>query len=153
MENIRVSRAPVSIKLLMTSLICISGLIYLVLLYHIFQDCEMKPSLIAKGYCSMEALELTDHAHKYLPYYSIYIFLIPTLLFMFTSFSEKIKRIFAVLPYILIVIDIASMCLIALVSKSFSWVLFFAGMFLAFTFLLLFSLLMYDIWFRKAVVK
>ena len=153
MENIRVSRAPVSMKLLMTSLTCISGLIYLVLLYHIFQDCEMKPSLIAKGYCSMESLELTDHAHKYLPYYSIYIFLIPTLLFMFTSFSEKMKRVLAVLPYILIVIDIASMCLIPLVSKSFSWVLFFAGMLLSFTFLLLFVLLIYDIWFRKALAK
>ena len=140
-------------KLLMTSLICISGLIYLVLLYHIFQDCEMKPSLIAKGYGSMEAMELTDQAHKYLPYYSIYIFLIPTLLFMFTSFSEKIKRVFAVLPYILIVIDIASMCLIPLVSKSFSWVLLFAGTFLGVTFLLLFVLLIYDLWFRKAVVK
>lgn len=153
MENIRVSRAPVSMKLLLTSLICISGLIYLVLLYHIFQDCEMKPSLITKGYCSMEAMELTDHAHKYLPYYSIYIFFIPTLLFMFTSFSEKAKRVLAVLPYVLIVIDIASMCLIPLVSKNFSWVLFFAGMFLSATFLLLFVLLMYDIWFRKAAVK
>jgi len=153
MENIRVTRAPVSMKLLATSLICVSGLTYLVLLYHIFQDCGMQPALIAKGYGSMEAMELTDHVHKYLPYYSIYIFLVPALLFMFTSFSEKIKRVLAVLPYILILIDIASMCLIPLVSKSFSWLLLFAGTFLALTFLLLFVLIIYDLWFRKAAVK
>ncbi len=149
MEKFRLSHAPISMKLLMTSLLCIVGLIYLFLLLHIFQDTEMKPSLIAKGYCSMEAMELTDHAHKYLPYYAIYIFLIPTALFMFTSYSEKIKRIFAVLPFLLIAIDIGSMCLIPLISKSFCWALFFAGMFLAFIFLMLFSLNIYDMWFKK----
>ncbi len=149
MEKFRLSHAPVSMKLLMTSLLCIAGLIYLCLLIHIFQDTEMKPSLIAKGYCSKEDMELTDHAHKYLPYYAIYIFLIPTGLFMFTSYSEKIKRILAVLPFLLIAIDIASMCLIPLVYQGFCWVLFFAGMFLALIFLMLFSLNIYDMWFKK----
>lgn len=149
MENFRLSRAPISLKLLMTNLLCIAGLIYLVLIIHIYQDTQMKPALIAKGYCSMEALELTDHAHKYLPYYAIYIFLIPTLLFMFTSYSEKIKSFFAILPYLLIIVDIGSMCLIPYVSLKFCWALFFAGMFLAFLFLALFILNIFDIWFRR----
>lgn len=149
MENFRLSRAPISAKLLATSFLCIAGLIYLSLLVHIWQDTEMKPALIAKGYSSMEAMELTDHVHKYLPYYAIYIFLIPSILFMFTSYSEKVKRIFAVLPSFLIIIDIASMCFIPYISPIFGWGLFFAGMFLGFTFLLLFLFNIYDIWFKK----
>jgi len=149
MDKFKLSRAPISIKLLMTNLLCVVGLIYLCLIIHIWQDTQMKPALIAKGYCSMEAMELTEQAHKYLPYYAIYIFLVPTILFMFTSFSEKIKRLFAVLPYLLIIIDIGSMCLIPYVSLRFCWALFFAGMFLAILFLLLFILNIFDIWFRK----
>jgi len=153
MENIRLSRQPISMKLLMTVLLCIVGLIYLSLLLHIWQDTEMKPSLIAKGYGSMESLELADHTHKYLPYYAIYLFAIPTILFMFTSYSEKIKRIFAVFPFLLIVVDIGAMWLIPYVSQGFfSWVLLFAGTFLGITFLLLFIFNIYDIWLRRAEV-
>lgn len=150
MINFRVSSAPLSMKLLLTSLLCIVGLIYISLLLHIWQDTEMKPSLIAKGYGSMEAMELADHTHKYLPYYVIYLFAIPTALFMFTSYPEKIKRFFAVFPFLLIVIDIGSMWLIPYASKDFfSWVLLFAGTFLGLTFLLLFMLNVYEIWLKK----
>ena len=151
MENFRLSRAPISMKLFLTSLLCIVGLIYISLLVHIWQHTEMKPSLIAKGYGSMEAMELTEHTHKYLPYYALYLFAIPIILFMFTSYSEKIKRIIAVFPFLLIVIDIGSMWLIPYVSQGFfSWVLLFAGTFLGLIFLLLFLLNVYDIWLKKS---
>ena len=150
MKGLRLSRAPLSMRLLVTTLLCMAGLIYISLLIHIWQDTEMKASLIAKAYGSMESLELADHTHKYLPFYTIYLFLIPTTLLMFTSFSERVKSIFAILPFILIVIDIASMWLIPYVHKGFSWVLMFAGSFLAFAFLILFVLNIYDIWLRKA---
>lgn len=151
MENFRLSRAPISMKLFLTSLLCIVGLIYISLLVHIWQDTEMKPSMIAKAYGSMESLELTDHTHKYLPYYALYLFAIPVILLMFTSYSEKIKRIFAVMPSLLIIIDIGSMWLIPYVSKNlFSWVLLFAGTFLGLIFLLLFMLNVYDIWLKKS---
>lgn len=149
MENFKLRRMTVSLKLLCTSLLCVAGLVYLSLLIHIWQDTGMKPELIAKGYCSMEAMELTEHCHKYLPYYVFYIFLFPTAMFMFASYPEKIKRVFAVLPYVLIVADIGSMCLIPYVSQNFCWGLFFAGMLLGVTFLALFIMLIYDIWFRK----
>ncbi len=152
MENFRLSRAPISMKLFLTSLLCIVGLIYISLLVHIWQDTEMKPSMIAKAYGSMEAMELTEHTHKYLPYYALYLFAIPVILFLFTSYSEKIKRIFAVLPFLLIVIDIGAMWLIPYVSQGFfSWVLLFAGTFLGITFFLLFILNIYDIWLKKSV--
>jgi len=149
MENLKLSRMPVSMKLFLTTLLCAVGLVYLTLLVHIWQDTQMKPSLIAKGYCSMEAMELTDHCHKYLPYYVFYVFLVPTALFMVTSYSEKIKRFFAVEPFLLIIIDIASMCLIPCVSQGFAWMLWFAGTFLGITFLMLFVLDLYDMWLKK----
>lgn len=149
MENFRLSRSPISIKLLMTSLLCIVGLVYISFLLHIWQDTEMKPALIAKAYGSMESLELTDHTHKYLPYYALYLFAVPLIVFMFTSFSEKIKRVMGVFPFLLIIIDIGSMWLIPYANKGFSWVLWFAGTFLALTFLSLFILNIYDIWFKK----
>lgn len=150
MENVSLSKQPISTKLLMTTLLCVVGLIYLSLLLHIWQDTELKPALIAKAYGTMESLELADHTHRYLPYYALYLFALPTILLMFTSFSEKIKRTFAVFPFILIVIDIMSMWLIPYVNKSFSWVLWFAGTFLALTFLALFILDIYDIWIKKS---
>jgi len=150
MEKIRLSKAPVSAKLLMTSLLCIVGLIYLSLLLHIWQDTEMRPALIAKAYGSMESLELTDHTHKYLPYYALYLLALPAALFMLTSYSEKLKRIFAVLPFLLIIIDIGAMWLIPYMNQVFfSWVLTFAGTFLALNFLVLYLLDVYDIWLGK----
>ncbi len=126
------------------------GLIYLSLLLHIWQDTQMKPALVAQGYASMETLELADHTHKYLPYYVIYLFAIPTGLFMLTSFPEKVKRVLAVLPFVLIGIDVTSMWLIPYLSKMlFAWVLWFAGSFLSMTFFVLFVLNLYDVWLRK----
>lgn len=137
-------------KLFMTTLLCMVGLVYLSLLLHIWQDTEMKPALIAKAYGSMESLELADHTHKYLPYYALYLLALPAALFMFTGYSEKIKRIFAVLPFLLIIIDIGAMWLIPYVNQVFfSWVLTFAGTFLALTFLVLYLLDIYDIWLGK----
>jgi len=149
MENFRLSRAPISIKLLMTSLLCVIGLSYILLLLHVWYDTEMKVSLITKAYETMETIELTNITHTYLPYYALYLFAIPVVLFMFTSYSEKVKRIFAVLPFIFCVIDIGSMWSIPYINKGFSLVLWLAGTSLATTFLTLYILNIYDIWFRK----
>ncbi|HAZ10703.1 MAG: hypothetical protein A2047_02240 [Omnitrophica bacterium GWA2_41_15] len=151
MENLRISKAPISAKLLMTTLLCMVGLIYLSLLLHIWQDTEMKPALIAKAYGSMESMELADHTHKYLPYYALYLLALPAALFMFTGYSEKMKRIFAILPFLVIIIDIGAMWLIPYAHQVFfSWVLTFAGTFLALTFFSLFLLDIYDIWLKKS---
>ena len=149
MENFKLSRASISMKLLFTSLSCLLGLTYMLLLFHIWNDTEMKPALVSKAYVTMEYTELTNITHTYMPYYTIYLFAVPVFIFMFTSFSEKIKRIFAVLPFILIPLDMGSMWAIPYVSPNFSWVLWAAGSFLAATFLGLFVLNMYDLWLRK----
>jgi hypothetical protein len=145
----RLSKAPINIKLFATSILCTVGLIYLTLLAHIYIDTEMKPSMIAQAYGGMEYIELTDHAHKYLPFYALYLFLIPVLLFLFTSFNETLKSFMAIFPFVIIVIDIASMFLIPYLWTGFAMVLWIAGTVLGFTFCTLFILNLYDIWLRK----
>jgi hypothetical protein len=148
-NTMTISKAPASLKLFATAMLLIAGLVYLTLLVHIWIDTEMKAANIAEAYGGMEYIELTDHAHTYLPYYSFFVFLIPVLLFMFTSFGERLKRFFAVFPFVVIVIDIASMYLIPYLWRGFGWVLFFAGTTLGIMFTLLFVLDVYDLWFRK----
>lgn len=149
MESFRVSRAPISIKLLLTSLLCVIGLTYILLLLHVWHDTEMKVSLVRQAYETMETIELTNITHMYLPYYALFLFAIPAAIFMFTSYPEKLKRVFAVLPFILCAVDIGSMWSIPYIHKGFSLVLWLAGTSLASVFLTLYILNIYDIWFRK----
>jgi len=150
MENFRLSTAPVSTKLLVTSLICVIGLTYLLLVVHIWIDTEMKPSLVSEAYGGMEYMELTDHAHNYLPYYALFLFAIPVGIFMFTSYSENLKRFLAVWPFIVIVIDIASMYLIPYLWTGFGLILWIAGTLLGITLFIMTILTMYDVWLRRA---
>ena len=127
MDNFKLSKAGLSTKLLVTSLMCTIGLVYLTLVVHIWIDTEFKPSMVAEAYGYMEYIELTDHAHFYLPYYSMFIFTIPLIILMFTSYNEIIKSFFAVFPFVVIVIDIASMYLIPYLWSGFAMVLWIAG--------------------------
>lgn len=150
MEKVKLASAPISLKLFVTVLLCVIGLTYLALLTHIWIDTEMKVANIATAYGQFEFGELAQHSHEYLPYYAIYIFFFPTLVFLFTSYSEGLKRFFAVFPLAMTVVDIGSMWLIRYFHAGiFSWVLFFAGMILGLSFFSLFLLILYDIWLKK----
>jgi len=92
-----------------SALSCMIGLVCLVLLSRIFIETQMKPSMIMKAYGSMEYVEVTTHAVEYLPFYVFFCFLVPIALFMLTSFSNKLKGFFAVVPFMVIALDIASM--------------------------------------------
>ena len=149
MNGFRISKAAASVKLFVSAVMCLLGVIYITLLGNIWVDTEMKVGNIAKGYSGMEFSELLSISHTYLPYY-LYIFAIAVGVFFFTSFGEKLKRFFAVFPFIMICVDIGSMWLTKYVSKIiFPWTLFFAGICLACSFLSLFILSIYDIWLRK----
>ena len=150
MGNLRLSKAALSTKFLVTSLMCIISLTYLVLALHIWIDTEFKPSMVAESYGYMEYIELTDHAHLYLPYYWLFIFAIPIGLFMLTSYSEALKIFFAVVPFVIIVIDIAAMYLIPYLWKGFAMILVLAGSCLGTMCLILILMIMYDTWLRKA---
>ncbi len=148
MENFKLSMAAISTKLLVTSLFCVIGLTYLTLVVHIWIDTEMRPSMVAEAYGGMEYMELTDHAHNYLPYYAIFLFAIPVTVFMFTSYNEKLKSFIAVFPFAVIVLDIASMYLIPYLWSGFGMILWLAGTCLGITLSILFALTMYDVWIK-----
>ena len=150
MENFKLSTAAISTKLLVTSLLCVIGLTYLTLVVHIWIDTEMRPSMVTEAYGGMEYMELTDHAHNYLPYYAIFLFAIPVTVFMFTSYSEKSKSFIAVFPFAVIVLDIASMYLIPYLWTGFGMILWLAGSCLGITLSILFTLTFYDMWLKKA---
>ncbi len=153
MNNFKLSSATLYVKLLVTTLICIIGLIYMTLVLQKWIDTGEWPFKVAEGYQYMEYIELTDHAHFYLPYYGLFIFAIPVTLFMFTSYSEKIKSFFAVFPFIMIVINIVSIYLIPYVWLGFAMVLWFSGTCLGISLLILFILTIKDMWFRKVLVN
>lgn len=133
MSSTHISKAPLSVKVLVTMMLLGIAITYCILALHIYIDSQFKPALISQAYKSMEWIELTDQTHKYFPYYGIYIFAFTLTAFVLgTSYSEKLKITLTLVPCSLIVLDIGSMWAIPYVSaKIFGWVLFFAGNFLA----------------------
>lgn len=149
MNGFRISKAAVSVKLFVSAIMCLLGVTYITLLGNVWVDTEMKVGNIAEGYSGMEFSELLSISHTYLPYY-LYIFAITVGVFFFTSYGEKLKRFFAIFPFVMICVDIGSMWLTRYVNITiFPWTLFFAGISLAVSFLSMFILSMYDIWLRK----
>ena len=151
MVNFKLGNAPLSWKLLFTSAIIGMGITYLILALHIYIDTNFKVSAIKQAYSGMEWIELTDHTHKYFPYYGIYIFAFALFIFVLgTSYPEWVKRLVVIIPNSLIVLDIASMWAIPYINADiFSWGLFLAGNFLALSFAIIALLTLHDIWLRK----
>lgn len=151
MTNFRLSKAPMSVKVMATVILLIIAITYAVLALHIYIDTEFKPSMIGEAYSGFEWIELTDQTHKYFPYYGIYIFTFAFAIFVLgTSYSEKLKIYLTIIPSVLIVVDIGSMWAIPYIHAGiFKWILFFAGNLLALSFAVIFVLSMYDIWMRK----
>jgi len=149
MVNFRLGKATLSMKLFATLLICIIGLTYITFVVQKWVDTGEWPFMVAEGYQYMEYIELTDQAHLYLPYYSLFLFAGPVILLMLTGFSENIKRFFAVFPFMVIAVDITSIFLIPYVWKGFALLLWLTGTVLGITLFTLFIMVLYDIWLRK----
>src|SRR3989338_9036727 len=143
--------APLSLKLLVTLGLAGMAITYLILALHIYIDTQFNVSLIREAYSSFSWTELVDQTHKYFPYYGIYIFAFALFTFVLgTSYPEKVKIFFVIVPNLLIQMDIGSMWAIPYIhAVIFSWVLFFAGSLLALSFFSLLALIFYDIWMRK----
>jgi hypothetical protein len=143
----KLKEMPLSVKLFTSLILCVVGLSYLTLLGSIWIDTEMKISNIIEGYGSFETIELIEHSFKYI-FWFICTFTITISIFLLTSYSDKLKRIFAVLVPLFIVSDIGSMWLIRYCS-FFAWQLYISGLTLATSFLTMFLLIQYDLWLKK----
>jgi hypothetical protein len=107
----------------------------------------MKIANVIEGYGSFEFIELIEHSFKYI-FWFICTFTITVSVFLLTSYTEKIKRVFAVLIPLFIISDIGSMWLIRYCS-FFAWQLYASGLILATSFLIMFLLTQYDLWLKK----
>ena len=148
MKEFKLKEAPASVRWFVSLVLCVMGLSYLTLLAGIWFDTNMKIAQIMEGYSSFAAMELVNHCHEYF-FWFLFHFITVMTIFFFTSYSEKIKRFFAVLVPVFIVSDIGSMWLIRYVAKGFAWQLFISGLVLAITFLSLFLLIQYDLWLKR----
>lgn len=145
-----IDQAPVSLKLFCTALMCMAGLTYLFLVFSIYQDTAMKPSVIAEAYGFMEYMELTYQTKTYLPYYALHLIAPLALIFLFTAFSEKWKILAALVPFGLVVADIAAMWGVPYIHEmAFAYILWIAGTLLGLSFAALFALNLWGIWLQK----
>ncbi len=142
------SRMPKSIRLFAGLMLLVAGLCYLTLLGSIWNDTAFELEVIADGYRIMDVIELTQHSFQHL-FWFFGIFTVSGMLFLFSSYPERLKKAVAVLIPMLIVADISSQWLIR-VHVFFSYSLYASGLLLALTFLLLFTLIQSDLWRKKA---
>ncbi len=146
MELIKLKEAPLSIRLFIGLLLCVVGLSYLTLIGGVWVDTEMKISYIIEGYASFEVTELMEHSFKYI-FWFIGTFGVTVLIFLLTSWPERLKRIIAVLVPLFIISDIGSMWLVRY-NSFFAFQLFVSGLMLAIIFLVMFLLIQCDLWLK-----
>ncbi|PIQ87476.1 MAG: hypothetical protein COV73_03360 [Candidatus Omnitrophica bacterium CG11_big_fil_rev_8_21_14_0_20_43_6] len=128
---------------------CVLGLSYIPLLLNIWIDTQMQVCNIQQAYGTFEFAELVEHTGKYISWFAFtFGFAVLTLL-LGTDYSEKIKSVVAVVPFILIVSDIGSMWLIRFAPGIFCWQLWLSGFLLATCFLIIFLLVVSNVFFRK----
>ena len=77
------------------------------------------------------------------------MFLLILIIFAFSNFSGKLKSILALLSFVFIVIDQATMWLTRYVAEPFAWLFMISGGVLGFLFYLLIVLNLYELWVRK----
>ncbi|MDP3921223.1 MAG: hypothetical protein Q8R76_10520 [Candidatus Omnitrophota bacterium] len=135
---------PLSIKLFISLMLCVAGLAYVTLIASIWSDTGLSISVIAEAYGSMEPIEFIQHSFRYMFWFTG-IFVMTAVPFFLTAYPEKLKRAVAVVIPLLIVSDIGSAWLIRY-HAFFAWQLSVTGALLAACFLLMFSLIQYDLW-------
>lgn len=111
----------------------------------------MQVALIAQGYGSFETAELAEHTFKYL-FWMIGVWGMTLGIFLLSGYTEKMKRLVAVLVPVFIISDIGSMWFVRF-SSWFAAQMFFFGFMLALTFLVLFVLIQWQLWFGLPKIK
>ncbi|OIO35178.1 MAG: hypothetical protein AUJ74_06965 [Candidatus Omnitrophica bacterium CG1_02_44_16] len=138
-----------STKLFVASFMCVLGLSYIPLLLSIWIDTEMKVCNIQQAYGGFEFAEMVEHTGKHISWFAFTFGLAVLTFLLTTNYSQKVKSVFAVLPFVLIISDIGSMWLIRFAPKIFCWQLWFSGFLLAICFLTIFLLTVINVLFRK----
>ena len=143
-EPIRLRNLPLPTRLFISLIVSLLGINYLFLLLSIWMDTRMDIAMIIEGYRSFETVELLEHSFKYL-FWFIGAFGVSVGLFLFSSYSQKIKTFFVMVTPFLVISDIGSMWAVRF-SSWFAIQMYFSGFLLAVSFLALFILLQKELW-------
>ncbi len=147
MNKIRLNTLSISQKIFVSAMLCVAGFSYIALLGSIYIDTNMEIANIIKGYGSQDWTELTIHSFTFLHWF-VATFSLAGAIFLISSYSEKIKTVFALIIPASIIVDIAAQWVIGM-WKGFAYILFACGIILALSFLTMFVLTQYDIWLNK----
>ena len=135
-----------SVRLFTSLFLCILGMAYGVFLAQIWIDTGMQISLIAEGYRDFGFIELVSHSFQYLGWFAV-VFAILVGAFLLSSFSDKMKSFFVLWTFGWVLSDIGATWLIRF-NDFFAYQLYISGAALAVSFMALFLLIQYDIWFK-----
>lgn len=111
------------------------------------QEAESEPLVPVPTF---EALVTEGHFHLF-GYVSI--FFICGLIIVFAAIPRRLKGTLVLAPFIASVLDIWSMLLTRFVGAGFAWLLVISGTIMALSFLLVFVISIYQLWFQKTEAR
>lgn len=158
MNNFKLSTAPKYLKIVLTFFLLVMALGYLMGLLNIYDKTHLSyDGVIMHIRGSEEEMiygkefgDMVSVSHTHISGWGM-MFLLLIIIFAFSHFSEKLKGILGVLPFVFIVLDMGTMWLTLYVAEPFAWLWMLSGGGLAFLFYLLIVLNLYELLLRKQV--
>lgn len=158
MMNFKISTAPRIIKLILIFFLFVLALGYIMGLLNVYDKTHLsydgtvkhirgseEEMIYEKGFGDMVSV-----SHTHLGAWAMMFFFVIGI-FLFSSFSEKLKSILGVLSFVFIVLDQIAMWLTRYVAEPFAWVFMLSGAVMAFLFYLLIAFNLYELLLRKQV--
>ena len=158
MQEFKLSAAKASTKILVTAFLIVMGLGYLMALVNVWSKTGFTYQGVVEHLCGSEEemiypkefSELVESSHVHL-FAHPPMFLLLGAILLFTSLSERLKKLLVPIPFIAIVLDIGSFWLTRYVAPGFAALTLFAGMLMGLSFLALFVIPLYEMWLRKTL--
>jgi len=158
MMNFKISTAPRTIKLILTFFLFVLALGYVMGLLNVYDKTHLSYDGVVKHIRGSEEEmiyekefgDLVSTSHTHISGWAMmFVFVIG--IFLFSSFSEKLKGILGVLSFVFIVLDQIAMWLTRYVAEPFALLFMLSGAVMAFLFYLLIALNLYELLLRKQV--
>lgn len=156
MNNFKLSTAPKYMKLTLSFFLLIIALGYFMGLLNVYDKTGLSyDGVVTHIRGSEEEMiygkefgDMVSVSHTHVSGWGM-MFLLVIVIFAFSNFSEKLKGILGVLPFVFIVSDMGTMWLTLYVAEPFAWLWMISGGVLGFLFYLLIVLNLYELWVRK----
>ena len=157
MEGFSLSEAKISAKLMVTGFLIVIALGYLMAVVNVWDKTHFTyQGIVVHSRGNEEEMiypklfsELVQTSHVHLLGHGP-MFLLMTVILLFTSLGEKLKSILVLAPFIALILDMASLWLTRYVAAGFAGLTLVAGGLMGLSFLALFMIPLYEMWLKKA---